>query len=456
MKRELARFPIGEVIALICVIALIWAFQQMQWIADGRDTGWQILSDAPPIAESGLSSIWLIPMTIAVAGVATIVGLVREQDRKTTRIIIALAALIGLIYFAVFAAYNTITLPFGAASEEEAVGFKLTGFWVALLAITGLVLQVFIPRTETQVSIFDVDWWGLLPFEVNLKHREAIVAYIFLAPFLTFFGIFVVKAVFEAVRMSFYNWLILPPTEEYMGLANYRELFNDDVWWQALRNTFIFATLTVIGTTIVSLFAALAVTRPIRGQEFFRVLLYMPQLLSVGAVGLIWVWLLNTQFGVFNYALSSVGLPTVNWLGNPSMVIPSLSLTTIWWTFGFPMLIFIAGLQAIPEQLYEAARIDGASPIQIFFRITLPLLRPTILFVTVTGVIGHFQVYGQPFIMTTGGPGRSSYTVIFYLYQMAWVAFRMGYGAAVAVTIALIMGTMTVLQFVFIGRRVEY
>jgi multiple sugar transport system permease protein len=182
----------------------------------------------------------------------------------------------------------------------------------------------------------------------------------------------------------------------------------------------------------------------------------MPQLLSVGAVGLIWVWLLNTQFGVINYALNTIGLRPVNWLGNPNLVLPSLSLTTIWWTFGFPMLIFIAGLQGIPEQLYEAAKIDGASPVQIFFSITLPLLRPTILFVTVTGVIGHFQVYGQPFIMTNGGPGRSSYSVIFYLYQMAWVAFRMGYGAAIAVAIAVIMATMTVVQFLFIGRRVEF
>jgi len=113
-------------------------------------------------------------------------------------------------------------------------------------------------------------------------------------------------------------------------------------------------------------------------------------------------------------------------------------------------------LQAIPQQLYEAARIDGANGLQIFFRITLPLLRPTILFVTVTGVISHFQVFGQPLIMTTGGPGRSSYTVIYYLYQIAWTAFRMGYGAAVAVALAVIMALMTLFQFIFINRRVEY
>lgn len=295
-----------------------------------------------------------------------------------------------------------------------------------------------------------------LPFSPSLKTRETIAAYIFLAPFLIFFSIFVVRAVGAAVQMSFYDWQILRPARPYIGLNNYVELLNDDVWWIALRNTAIFTIMTVTGTTIVALSAAVAVTQPIRGQSFFRILLYMPSLFSVGAVGLIWVWLLNTQFGVINYGLSFLGIQPVNWLGDPNLVLPSLSLTTIWWSFGFPMLIFIAGLQGIPEQLYEAARIDGANGWQIFTRITLPLLRPTILFVTVTGVIAHFQVYGQPFIMTTGGPGRSSYTVIFYLYQIAWTAFRMGYGAAVAVVLALIMAVLTTIQFLFISRRVEY
>lgn len=293
-------------------------------------------------------------------------------------------------------------------------------------------------------------------FSPKLKTRETIAAYLFLTPFLIFFAIFVVRAVVLAVQMSFYDYMVLRPVRPYIGFDNYVELFNDDVWWIALRNTFYFAVMTVVGTTIVSLAAAMAVTRPIRGQEFFRVLLYMPSLFSVGAVGLIWVWLLNSQFGIINYGLSFFGVRPINWLGRPDLVLPALSLTTIWWGFGFPMLLFIAGLQSIPDQYYEAARIDGANGRQVFFYITLPLLRPTILFVTVTGFISHFQVYGQPFIMTEGGPGRASYTVILYLYQIAWTAFRMGYGAAVAVAIAFIMAIMTAIQFLFISRRVEY
>jgi multiple sugar transport system permease protein len=298
--------------------------------------------------------------------------------------------------------------------------------------------------------------WLTQHFSLSLKTREAIAAYIFLAPFLIFFSIFFLRAVVKAVDFSFYDWRLLRRTIPYIGLDNYRDLLHDEIWWIALENTIKFTAMTVVGTTVVALAAAIAVTQPIRGQGFFRVLLYMPSLFSVGAVGLIWVWLLSTQFGVINYGLSFFGIHPINWLGDPDLVLPALSLTTVWWGFGFPMLIFIAGLQGIPDHLYEAAKIDGAGGWQIFLHITVPLLRPTILFVTVTGVISQFQVFGQPYIITSGGPGRSSYTVIYYLYQVAWVAFRMGYGAAIAVSIAVIIAAITALQFVFIGRRVEY
>ncbi len=293
-------------------------------------------------------------------------------------------------------------------------------------------------------------------FQIPLRRREAIAAYVFLAPFIIFFSVFVIRAIFTAINMSFYEWAILKPVHPYIGLNNYKELFSDYVWWIAVKNTIVFTVLTVFGTTSVALISAVAVTQPIKGAGFFRVLLYMPQLLSVGVVGLIWVWLLSTQFGVLNYAISFLGLQPINWLGDENTVIPALSLTTIWWGFGFPMLIFIAGLQGIPDHLYEAAKIDGANGRQLFTYITLPLLRPTMLFVTVTGVIAQFQVFGQPFIMTTGGPGRASYTVIYYLYEIAWRSFRMGYGSAVAVSLAVIMAVFTLVQFRVLGQRVDY
>ncbi len=293
-------------------------------------------------------------------------------------------------------------------------------------------------------------------FQFSLRSQEAVAAYLFLTPFLVLFLIFIGRAVVYSVYMSFFDWVVLAKVHPFIGLKNYQELFGDSLWWLALRNTLIFAVVTVIGSTVLALAAAMALIRPIRARTFFRALFYAPSILSVSVVAIIWGWLMDTDFGVLNYGLRLLGLPKVSWLGDANVVLFSLSLVTIWWTFGFPMLIFMAGLQNIPDTLYEAARIDGAGRWQLFRFITVPMLRPTILFVTVTGFIAHIQVFGQPYIMTAGGgPGQASYTVIIYLYQAAWRYFRMGFGSAVAVAIAAIMILFTLIQFRFFGREAD-
>ncbi len=290
-------------------------------------------------------------------------------------------------------------------------------------------------------------------FQIGNRTREALTAYMFLLPFVLFFLVFTARAVIYGIYISFYNWNVLQPVHPYRGLKNYTELLNDPVWWTSLRNTALFAVMTVVGITIVALAAALTVNQPLRGRDFFRVIFYAPGVLSVGVVGIIWQWMLDTQFGIINYVLNVFGLPKVQWLSSASLVLPSLSLVTIWWGFGFPMLLFLAGLQGIPEALYEAARIDGAGPRQLFFSITLPLLRPTLLFVTVTQFIAQLQVFGQSYIITSGGPGYASYTVIIYLYQAGVRTLRSGYGAAIAIALGVVVIALTLIQFVFLGNR---
>jgi multiple sugar transport system permease protein len=161
--------------------------------------------------------------------------------------------------------------------------------------------------------------------------------------------------------------------------------------------------------------------------------------------------------GLLNYYITDIlHGPRIVWLGDANIVLPAISLATVWWTFGGPMLVFLAGLQGIPESLYEAAKIDGANGQQMFFRITLPLLRPTLLFVGVTQFIAQMQVFGQPLIMTQGGPGNESRTVLVYLFQTAWSFFRIGYASAMAVVLALIMIVVTLVQFWLLRRQVEY
>lgn len=289
--------------------------------------------------------------------------------------------------------------------------------------------------------------------------RDTFTAYLFLTPFMVFFVVFVLRSIVYSGYMSLHDWKILAPVQKLTKepLGNYIELINDDVWWLALKNSAIFAALTVVGTTLLALGAAVILHRKPRGSAFFRAVFYAPNVLSVGVVAIIWGWLLNTDFGTLNYVLQSIGLPKINWTGDPNIVLITLSFITVWWGFGFPMLILLAGLQNIPESLYESARIDGANGWELFRYITIPLLRPALLFVTVTGFIAHFQVFGQPYFLTNkGGPGRASYTAIIYLYQAAWEAYRMGFAAAASFTLAGILMAITLIQFLIGGRRVEY
>lgn len=288
-----------------------------------------------------------------------------------------------------------------------------------------------------------------------LPNRETRAAWFFLTPFMIFFLIFTVRAVIYSGFISLHDWQILAPTHTFVGLKNYITLMNDKLWWQSLQNTVIFAAITVVGNTVISLAAALAVNQPVRGQTFFRVVFYAPVLLSVGVVGLIWGWMFNGEFGVLNFILRSIGLTPVSWLSDGSSVLPSLAIASIWWGFGYPMLLFIAGLQNIPESLFEAAKIDGANTSKMIRYITIPLLRPTILFVTVTQFIAHFQMFGQSYIMTTGGPGRASYTVIYHLFLTGWNHYKMGNASAMAIALAAIIVVLTLIQFRVIGNRAD-
>ncbi|MBX3000881.1 MAG: sugar ABC transporter permease [Caldilineaceae bacterium] len=282
--------------------------------------------------------------------------------------------------------------------------------------------------------------------------------YLFILPFLFFFVTFTLGPILYSFYMSLHDWRVLAQEQPFIGLQNYRNLLRDDLWWTTLTNTLYFAFLTAVANTIVALLVAVAVNQPIRWRDFYRFMFYAPVVLSVAVIGVMGVWLFNTQFGIVNYFLVWMGFQPVRWLADPNLVIPSLSLMTVWWGFGFPMLIYIAGLQGIPDHLYEAARIDGANGIRLLRHITLPLMMPSIFFVAVTQLIAHFQVFGQPYIMTGGGPGRASYTTIMYLYQTAWRYFRMGYGTSIAVGLAVVILIFTLIQFRVFGRRsmIEY
>ncbi len=287
--------------------------------------------------------------------------------------------------------------------------------------------------------------------------RKQLPNYLFVLPHFLFFGVFILYPILRGIQVSLYDWKIMLTEQQYVGLANYEALGKDLVFWQSLRNTTYFMALTVTINVVLGLLVAAGLKRAPFGGNFLRVLFYAPGILSVSVLGIIGIRVWDTQLGIVNYFFTTLlGGARIAWLGNPSLVIPSLSITTVWWTFGFPMLVFLAGLQNIPESLYDAAKIDGAGPRPSFRFITLPLIMPTMLFVTVTQFIAHMQVFAQPYIITGGGPGNGSRTAVMYLYETAWKYFRFGYASAIAVVLAVIMILVTILLFSLMRRRVEY
>ena len=293
------------------------------------------------------------------------------------------------------------------------------------------------------------------PAKKKIKWRQILTPYAFLLPYMVAFMVFQLVPFFTGIGLSFMRWELLERSQSFVGVQNFSEVFADGLFWQSLANSFYFAVLTMFGVAALALATAMALKNILRGQTFFRVILYLPVILSISVVGIVWGRVISND-GLVNYYITRLGLPAISFLGDAKLVIPSLSLVTVWWGFGFPMLIFLAALFAIPESLNEAAKLDGAGSWNLFRYITLPLLRYALLLVLVTQFISHMQVFGQPYILTKGGPGYASYPLILYIYQTAWRYYHMGYAAAMAVLLGLFMLGVVLVQTRLLGRQEEY
>jgi multiple sugar transport system permease protein len=276
-------------------------------------------------------------------------------------------------------------------------------------------------------------------------------AWVLLAPALLLIGFFFLLPVAAAAILSFTDFDIYavgdPANTRWIGLANYATLLGQPVFWRALANTCYFALVGGPLSVLVALGAALMVNaRVVRYKSLFRTIYFAPFVTTLVAVALVWRYLYHPQYGLLNYALGAIGLGPIDWLGDPRWAMPAIIGLAVWKNFGYSMLILIAGLQSIPQELYEAAELDGAGDWTRFRYVTLPLLRPALVFVGVITTIGYLQLFAEPYVMTQGGPVRSTTSLVLLMYEEAFRWWRIGYGSAIAFVLFVIVLVATLLQ----------
>lgn len=313
-------------------------------------------------------------------------------------------------------------------------------------------------------------------FLQDLRKPQVRAGYLFIAPFMIYFTVFLLVPILASVIISFTNYSVLKPTD-WVGLKNYTRIFfgrevglaqmfdaaiqgkgtRDTVlFYKSLKNTFTYAVGSVGGGVLLSLFIAIIFDEKwFRGKSFFRTVYFLPTITPMAAIAFIWILLFNPRTGLINYFLVRVGVSPQSWLGDPQTAMLSLILVSIWKGLGYNIVIFLAGLQGIPTEYYDAAKVDGASRLAEIRYITVPLLMPVIAFVTVTGMIGSFQVFDLVYFMTKGGPLNATEVIVHLIYRAGFEppTFKMGYASALAMVLFGIILVFTVLQFRFFRRR---
>jgi multiple sugar transport system permease protein len=288
------------------------------------------------------------------------------------------------------------------------------------------------------------------------SHRaETAASLSFIAPSLVHLTVFVFTPIIFSAYLSVHRWDMVVPNTPFIGLENFREIFSDQAFWNALKNTFLF-TLNVPAGMAIALIVAVLLHRRTRGVTFLRALYFLPSVTSFVAIALVWMWIYHPSFGIANILLTALGLPPAQWLNSTQTAMLSVVIFSVWLGLGYQMVIFLAGLQGISEELYDAARIDGANNRQQFWRITLPLLKPTTFFILITSLISSFQVFTSIYVLTAGGPVGSTDVIVYHIYKAGWEQLRMGYASALSWILFLIIMSATWLQFRMVGRDVEY
>jgi multiple sugar transport system permease protein len=286
------------------------------------------------------------------------------------------------------------------------------------------------------------------------ERREALEGYLCISPWLIGFALFVVGPVLGSLGVSLTDWSLLAPPE-FVGFENYQTLAKDPLFWVSIKVTLIYAAVHVPLAIALGFALALLLNQNIRFVALWRTVFYLPAVVSGVAVALLWLWVFNPELGLANRFLGLLGIPPLGWLLSTQWALPALIIIGLW-NVGGGIVIYLAGLQGIPTELYEAAHIDGANSWQRLWSVTVPLMTPVLFFQLVVGMIGAFQVFTNPYVLTNGGPANATLFYVLYLYQNAFSFFKMGYASALAWILFLIALALTIVSFWSSSRWVYY
>ncbi len=289
-----------------------------------------------------------------------------------------------------------------------------------------------------------------------MKRAHPFLIATLLLPALFVIGVFILWPALRSVYLSFFEIDPFSQSSVFIGLDNFKELLFSVDYWQTVKVSLLFLLYTVIPSVVVSLWVAVFLDQNPYARGVFRTLFLMPVAISSAMAAMLWIFIFNPTVGYLNYILESLGLFTPNWLGDPAYALIAVSIVTIWKEIGFNVIFFLAGLSSIPKEVMEAAKIDGASPLQTFFRVTLPLLSPTLFFVTLVSILNSFQSFGQIHILTGGGPAGATQILVYSLYRDGFVNFRMGSASAQALILFCILMGLTLVQGRISKKRVHY
>jgi multiple sugar transport system permease protein/sn-glycerol 3-phosphate transport system permease protein len=285
---------------------------------------------------------------------------------------------------------------------------------------------------------------------------EWLLFLLFIAPNFILFGVFTYWPMIQTAYLSGVRWDMISPTKRWVGADNYRYLWNDDTFRQVLMNSLWFAIGAVGGSLVLGLSIALLLNQKLRFRDFARASVFMPTLLSGAAIGIVWVYIFDPRYGIIAGFLKVFGVSSPSWLGDPKWALPAVIIVYIWKNVGLAAVIFLAGLQGIPRDLYEAATVDGAGRMSKFRNVTLPMLSPIMFFVVVTSILNSFQAFDIINVMTRGGPVDATNILVYYIYEQGFVAFNAGRAGAASMVLFVVMLGITLIQLRFSERKVHY